>query len=141
VSISSSPGRHPVSGFTMIEVLIAMVLLAVGLMSLQALSVHAFGSVARAEQTSRATVLASERLEEALIQLRNGVVPANLCAVIEGDTLSRRIDLTNPNMPAVDVTAVARSSSGTRRPITLSSFIYAENPIVGIPGGSSCSGY
>ena len=61
---------HGREGFTMIEVLIAMVILAVGLLALEALSIGAARMVARADRQSEFTAMAATELETALSQFR-----------------------------------------------------------------------
>ncbi|MDQ3555637.1 MAG: prepilin-type N-terminal cleavage/methylation domain-containing protein, partial [Gemmatimonadota bacterium] len=66
---------HPSSsatGFTLIEVLFAMVLIAVGFLGLQALSIGAARMAAGAEARSHAARLASRDLELALQEARSG---------------------------------------------------------------------
>lgn len=60
------------SGFTLIEVLVAMVILAVGLLTLQALGVGAARSIALAQKQSEYAVLASSHLEDATELVRSG---------------------------------------------------------------------
>jgi prepilin-type N-terminal cleavage/methylation domain-containing protein len=53
-------------GSTLIEVLVAMVILAVGLLALESLAIGAVQQVASANRTSQYTLIASENLERAL---------------------------------------------------------------------------
>lgn len=61
--------RDPRAGFTLIEVLAAMIILAVGLLGLQSLSIYAARSVILAERQSEYTLVASRHLEAALDSL------------------------------------------------------------------------
>jgi len=69
--LSTEPRRAPdARGFTLIEVLIAMVILAIGLLALQALGVGASRMVARAERRSAYTAIATREIEAALSSVR-----------------------------------------------------------------------
>ncbi len=60
------------AGFTLIEVLVAMVILAVGLLGLEALGIGASRAVNRAERTSAFAFVASDTLERTLGRIRRG---------------------------------------------------------------------
>lgn len=62
-----SSGRE---GFTLIEVLVAMVILAVGLLALESMGIGAARMVARADRQSEYTAMATADLEAALNQFR-----------------------------------------------------------------------
>ena len=66
-----APDRR--AGFTLIEVLIAMVILAVGLLALESLGVGAARMVARAERRSTYVAMATDTLERTLSRLREGL--------------------------------------------------------------------
>ncbi|MBD0320508.1 MAG: prepilin-type N-terminal cleavage/methylation domain-containing protein [Gemmatimonadetes bacterium] len=67
-------------GFTLIEVLIAMVILAVGLLGLEALGIGAAKMVGRAERQGDYITAATTRLENTMAQLRQtgGAAPPAL---------------------------------------------------------------
>lgn len=67
----SLPSRGA-AGFTLIEVLVAMLILAVGLLGLEALAIGAARSVNRAERLSRYAFVASDTLERTLGRIRRG---------------------------------------------------------------------
>ncbi|HEX6748024.1 MAG TPA: prepilin-type N-terminal cleavage/methylation domain-containing protein [Longimicrobium sp.] len=58
------------AGFTLIEVLIAMIILAVGLLALESLGIGAAASVRRADVQSRYAALATNELETALNEIQ-----------------------------------------------------------------------
>lgn len=63
-------------GFTLVEVLVAMVILAVGLLALEALAVGSARMVARADRESQYSALATERLESVLQRIDQNQNPA-----------------------------------------------------------------
>lgn len=77
-------GRRGRAGFTLIEVLVAMVVLAIGLLALEAMGIGAARAVARAGESSEYTALASDRLERALNTARTGTAPANADVMVDG---------------------------------------------------------
>jgi prepilin-type N-terminal cleavage/methylation domain-containing protein len=60
-------------GFTLVEVLVAMVILAIGLLALEAMGIGAARAVARADVQSEYTALATARVEETLVRIRGGL--------------------------------------------------------------------
>jgi prepilin-type N-terminal cleavage/methylation domain-containing protein len=60
------------SGFSLIEVLAAMVILAVGLLALEGMAIGAARQVAVANRMTEYTLIATERVETSLDRLRNG---------------------------------------------------------------------
>jgi prepilin-type N-terminal cleavage/methylation domain-containing protein len=69
VSSQPSPPRNA-GGFTLIEVLVALVILAVGLLALESLSIGAAKMNARAERRSTYVAVATDTLERTLSRLR-----------------------------------------------------------------------
>ena len=67
---SDAPAPRGREGFTLVEVLVAMVILAIGLLALEALGIGAARAVARADVQSEYTALASQRMEETLMRIR-----------------------------------------------------------------------
>jgi prepilin-type N-terminal cleavage/methylation domain-containing protein len=113
------------NGFTLIELMIAIVLLAVGLMVLQSLGVSAAKSVWLADRTTRSSTLAAEWLEDGLQLLRQGRRPPVFsCTLANGDRIQRTLDTTDPNLPRLTVTTVPEARGGTERPNALSSSIF-----------------
>lgn len=60
-------------GFTLIEVLIAMVVLAVGLLALESMAIGASRSIATANRMTEYTLIASQRLETVQERIRSGL--------------------------------------------------------------------
>ena len=69
-NVAAPRGRE---GFTLVEVLVAMIILAVGLLALEALGIGAARAVASADVQSEYTALATERMEETLVRIRQGL--------------------------------------------------------------------
>jgi type IV pilus assembly protein PilV len=69
---ASSEARRRDGGFSLIEVLIAMVILAVGLLGLEAMGVSAGKLSARADRRSLYAVAATDAMEKMLGTLREG---------------------------------------------------------------------
>jgi prepilin-type N-terminal cleavage/methylation domain-containing protein len=139
-------GEGASQGFTLIEVLVAMVILAIGLLGLEALGIGAARSIALAERQSGYVTLASDSLESALDQLRRGVVPANFCQVDLrfGDRMSRQVQLPGPppadQLATVTITVLPNPESinAPREPFQISSSLYLATAITGSPSGSAC---
>lgn len=125
--------RRREGGFTLIEVLIAMVLLAVGLLALQGLGVMAIQTLGFADRGSRGAAMASEYLEDGLRSLRNDLVPRSFSCTVNGDVLTREVDTTNPNLPRVTVTVTPEPRGGTPRPYTVSASVFRSAPLSGTP--------
>lgn len=128
-------------GFTLIEVLIALVLLAVGLLALEGLGIYAIRSVALAGTNSRAANVAMRYLEPALDSLSRGHFPASLnCSLANGDRIVRVVNVSNPRLPQVTVTVTPAPTALAAAPITVNSYVYSWNPTVGaVPSSTECS--
>lgn len=80
-NVAAPRGRE---GFTLVEVLVAMVILAIGLLALEALGIGAARAVARADAQSEYTALATARLEQTLVRIRQNL-PLNTGEVAVGN--------------------------------------------------------
>lgn len=80
--------RRGREGFTLVEVLVAMVILAVGLLALEAMGIGAARMVARADRESELTALASDRLERALNRVDMGQVPQGGVEDLAGNSVA-----------------------------------------------------
>ena len=104
-------------GFTLIEVLIAMVILSVGLLGLEALGVGASRMVNRAERQGALVAVASDTLERTLSRIRTASNPAGLPDVSQAFRTSRndtiRVSVTGAGtrLRTVSVTAIPSPSS------------------------------
>ncbi|HEX8273837.1 MAG TPA: prepilin-type N-terminal cleavage/methylation domain-containing protein [Longimicrobiaceae bacterium] len=104
-------------GFTLIEVLIAMVILSVGLLGLEALGVGASRMVNRAERQGALVAVASDTLERTLSRIRTAANPAGLPDVSQAFRTSRndtiRVSVTGAGtrLRTVSVTAIPSPSS------------------------------
>jgi type IV pilus assembly protein PilV len=72
-----APAGRDRGGFTLIEVLIAMVILAVGLLALESLAIGASRSIATANRMTEYTLIASQELETTLERARSGLNPVS----------------------------------------------------------------
>lgn len=104
-------------GFTLIEVLIAMVILSVGLLGLEALGVGASRMVNRAERQGALVAIASDTLERTLSSIRTSANPAGLADATaafltsRNDTIRIRITGAGTRLRTVSVTAIPNPSS------------------------------
>jgi type IV pilus modification protein PilV len=103
----TEPRRSGREGFTLAEVLVAVVILAVGLLALEALGIGAARMVARADRESQYTALATDRMERVLVLIRQGQAQN----VAEGE-----VDEDDGSTVLTDVTPAA---AGTRTMYTV----------------------
>jgi prepilin-type N-terminal cleavage/methylation domain-containing protein len=115
--------RRPRGGFTLIEVLIAIVILAVGLLALEAMGIGAARAVARAGESSEYTALATDKLERALNLARQRQTPPTEDIVLDGARVQTSTTVTAAgtlNLYTVTVTVTPPSNRGwTLLPITV----------------------
>jgi prepilin-type N-terminal cleavage/methylation domain-containing protein len=97
--------RRGREGFTLVEVLVAMVILAVGLLALEAMGIGAARMVARADRESELTALAADRLERVLNEVDRGQTPAGSQVNLDGSVVQ---------------TVVSTSTAGGRTLFTVS---------------------
>jgi prepilin-type N-terminal cleavage/methylation domain-containing protein len=89
--VAAPRGRE---GFTLVEVLVAMVILAVGLLALEALGIGAARAVARADLQSEYTSLATARMEETLLRIRQGLPQNEGVQQVGNTTVTTLVDET-----------------------------------------------
>jgi prepilin-type N-terminal cleavage/methylation domain-containing protein len=130
-------------GFTLVEVLAAMIILAVGLLGLEALGIGAARSIALADRQSEYATVTSDSLESALRQLRSGTVPLQFCTTLRrGDQLSREITFpSGGNVITVTVTAIPDPASfyAPKSPFEVSSSVFLPNNSAINASGTPCS--
>lgn len=124
----------------MIEVLVAMVILAVGLLGLQALGVGAVRMMARADTQTTYARLASQDLELALQEIRGGRIPQSKCEFLPGARarLSRIIGGLATRRPTVTV-RVAAEGDGVAPPVELQGSVYTPDGLEGTDAGRACA--
>ncbi|MEX2572145.1 MAG: prepilin-type N-terminal cleavage/methylation domain-containing protein [Gemmatimonadota bacterium] len=140
--------RDDTGGFTLVEVLVAMLVLAVGLLGLEALGIGAARSIATAERQSSYTTVASDSLESAMHRLRSGDLPSQFCRtdLPFGDRLSRQVEVTGtpqgPWIVEVEVRVIPNADSylAPSEDFILASSFYApeDSPVAGSIVGADC---
>jgi prepilin-type N-terminal cleavage/methylation domain-containing protein len=121
-------------GFTLIEVMIAMVILAVGLLSLEALGIGAARMVTLSEKQGRYATLAASTMESLRNEIRNApaALPINQTTkvlLVGGDTAVVKREATRRAVKQAQLTVtVSPSSTGSRlvraAPVVLSSYLF-----------------
>lgn len=113
--------RTAEAGFTLVEVLVAMVVLAVGLLGLEALGVGAARMVNRAERQHGLVAAASDTLERTLGRIRatpaGTAIPEVQQRFMVAGRDSIRVHVTSPGsrLTTVSVTAIPSPSSSLLR--------------------------
>ena len=87
----SNPCRYGI-GFTLLEVLVAMVVLGTAIAALFGLLSSSLGNLRRVESTSRAAMLGRSKLSELLVQRGMPMAPADMSQLQLGGTVSGRWD-------------------------------------------------
>lgn len=106
VATEAGAPRSDRAGFTLIEVLIAMLILAVGLMGLEAMAIGASRSIAAANRMTEYTLIASQQLETTLEQARAATLPAEFPA-------SSVTPLANGTVVDINVQSNPQGAAGT----------------------------
>jgi type IV pilus modification protein PilV len=126
--------------FTLIEVLIALVILAIGILGLEALGIYAVRAVAQADRNSRSAATATLYVEDALQQIRNNRIPGSCIdkVLANGDRVTRVITIGSSASTASRVTVtVTPASRGTlQQPYTLTGLSYT--PTIPTVAGNAC---
>lgn len=121
------------AGFTLIEVLAAMMILAIGLMGLQALGIGAARSVVRADRQSELAAIATATIETNQQAIRNnpgGMTTGASCDTDAASGIALCIDLQNrtsaPGLPvgAARVTVRASHPQMAQDTFRITSYVY-----------------
>lgn len=127
-------------GFTLIEVLIALVILAIGILGLEALGIYAVRAVAQADRNSRSAATATLYLEDALQQIRNDRIPQSCTGKLlaNGDRVTRLVTIGSSAATAsrVMVTVTPASRGTLQQPYTVSGLSYT--PTRPTASGNAC---
>lgn len=105
-TIRHSPHRHP-RGFTLLEVLVALIILSVGLLGLANLQILGLRSSQGAFQRSQATILAEEMAE----RMQANVNPIDAFVDLASDGDNDNDDAYTINSPFADPMGVVRSTN------------------------------
>lgn len=115
-------------GFTLVEVLAAMVILAIGLLALEALGIGAARSVNTANRQSELAVVATGALEETIRQVKSDPAAAGNTGEVCGvDADSGYFVCTEIALVAADmarVVARAQKAEGDDLPFQISSYVF-----------------
>jgi len=84
------------AGFTLVEVLIAFVILAIGLLAIEALGIGASRLVTRAQRMADYSTWATSKLESSLDSIRQGFVVAGATGTLSGGTWERTVTSSAP---------------------------------------------
>jgi prepilin-type N-terminal cleavage/methylation domain-containing protein len=104
------------AGFTMIEVLVAMVLLGIGLMSVQAMGVAAARAGALAERNTEYAFAASQRVESILDEVYSGSTTLQCDQIVDDPVLPIRLHQRIVNVDGrVSVVVEASARPGAQR--------------------------
>ena len=136
------PRRAGEGGFTMLEVLFAMIILAVGLLALQGLGVMAVKTLGVADRKSRSAAVAAEYLEDGLRLIRANQLPSSFACPVGayGDNVQRTVDnTTNPNLPSVTVTVTPAAGSGTPLPFSMTASTFVSTPVSAVSSSTPCA--
>src|SRR5262245_40850027 len=119
-----------------------MVILALGMLGLEALGINAARSNALADRQSGFATIASDSLESALHQLRRGTIPSQFCQtnLSFGDRMSRTVDMSNSRLGKVTVRVIPNSTAphAPTSNFEITSSLFLSAPIAGAVQGSPC---
>ena len=111
------PRQRAGQGFTLVEVIVAIVLLGVGMMGLAALSTTVTRANVQSSSLTAATALAQERAERLRMEDYDAIASGNDARVVDGVTYTRTWTVT-ANDPAPGLKTVAVAVSWTARGAT-----------------------
>jgi prepilin-type N-terminal cleavage/methylation domain-containing protein len=142
MSSRPSPVRLDVgsAGVTLVEVLVAMLILSVGLLALQALTAAAIRTAGRADRSTHASIVATSYMEDALAWLRAGRLPPALdCTLANGDAVARSARaVEDPRLAAVEVRVELRPPTAPHETFTVRSHVYSPDGFAPSEGAAAC---
>ncbi len=116
-------------GFTLVEVLVALVILAVGLLALEALGIGATRMVNKARRESQFVAVATSELERVSGQIRGGQNPSGATKAVTGGSMTTAVSQTGGLWTVtVTVTPSAGNARVNSSPVTLSANVFRPNP-------------
>ena len=123
------------AGFTLIEVMAAMIILAIGLLGLQALGIGAARSVVRADRQSELAAIATATIETRQQAIRNnpgGVITGESCATDGGSGINLCVNVQNrtstPTLAVGSAFVTVRANHPLMTPDTFSITSYVYDP-------------
>lgn len=126
-------------GFSLVEVVVAMVIVAVGLLALQGLGIAAARAVSIADRQTEYARVMTDSLDSAIRQLRQGMVPGEFCLETpHGARISRAIDLGSARLATVSI-AVIPPSDDSAAILTMESAVFLPATLVGPDSGGACA--
>jgi type IV pilus modification protein PilV len=127
VPTESRAPRAP-NGFTLIEVLVAMIILAIGLLGLEALAIGAARSVAHAQQRTVLAAAATQEMEDRVQAIRNnpaGIANGASCRLENDDTVQICTTIANAGIASTRVVTVnVQRQVGQPLPYSISSYVF-----------------
>ena len=128
------------NGFSLVEILFALLVLATGLLGLESLAIVAVRSVALAERQSGYARVAGDSLESARLQLRGRQIPRQFCRsdLAGGDRLYRAVSVVDSSV-VVTVGIVPNEEAVPKTlPLRLATSAFLPIRVEGEPGGEPC---
>jgi Tfp pilus assembly protein PilV len=130
-------------GTALIGAVVAMLILAVGMVGLITAGAGATRSLASAEWTTVATTLATRYLEDAQRELIDHSTvasrrPQSRCETVDGKRVSVAIDLSVPRLPRIQVEVRPLSGQPARWNVSLTSDLFFDVPLTGPVQGAPC---
>ena len=104
------------AGFTLVEILIALVILSVGLLALEAMGIGAMRLVNKAQRQTALTQIATSQLEESVVRLRNGWGVSQGTIPVEGGSMRTQVAALGGGVTAVTVTVIPEADRGIIAP-------------------------
>lgn len=124
--------RRSRRGFTLIEVLIAMVLLGIALLAIVPLGVVSARQTGMADRNSRSAAIATRYLEDGLLQIRQNrrPTPCDL-TLANGDKVVRQVAISTSETAASNVVVIVtpKPTTGLPRADTIRSYAFSPTPI------------